>query len=539
MSSKQERLAQLSQTLNDETASIEERLRAANTIGEIEHPDAIALLRQALEINANPTIRQHALAILERVALIQAIPSFCTALVDDDDDVRQAAMFTLGSAIEYLSARLQSDNAAEQARAKQNLEEMGRENIGRILVDDNRDTVRQAAAIALGEMGGTQAINYLRKALDMAGDLAVISNPSVVVSVISALRQIGDPQVIPDIGRRLNEDVSSLVRRRAARALQQLNHVEAIPYLSCALINDSNNDVRQAAESALVSLSDWQLKTNRIIDILDGGEQERAEIEEMAIFRAIKPSANLPTTNKYVLTDYLIRRAVAYTLNENRRMTAVMAAVIIASVDGSIILANERLDEYRNNTNIQENKLRLLRIEINPVLKVLQYNLEANFQEPIARLNDETRTMWTETIKHAQNGFRARMYMSIITFGIGVLLVLGAFFQVMFGNAQPEQLWGSGVSFAGGITTMLLTIYSGPLKEIRRSVSDLGIASAAFIAYIHRVLEVSHTFSFYYLNQTIDFDQMEKSSVLIEQAMNSTIERLDAKESLKRQTNRG
>jgi len=69
----------------------------------------------------------------------------------------------------------------------------------------------------------------------------------------------------------------------------------------------------------------------------------------------------------------------------------------------------------------------------------------------------------------------------------------------------------------------LLVIYSGPLKEIRQSVNDLGIANASFIAYVHPVLEISHTFSFYYLQQQITFQEMEKSSKLIQEAMFDTI----------------
>jgi hypothetical protein len=75
---------------------------------------------------------------------------------------------------------------------------------------------------------------------------------------------------------------------------------------------------------------------------------------------------------------------------------------------------------------------------------------------------------------------------------------------------------------------MLLVIYRGPLREIRNSVNDLGIASAAFIAYIHRVLQISHTFSFHYLKQQITFDAVEKSSKLIKEAMSDTTGRLQA-----------
>ena len=74
---------------------------------------------------------------------------------------------------------------------------------------------------------------------------------------------------------------------------------------------------------------------------------------------------------------------------------------------------------------------------------------------------------------------------------------------------------------------MLLIIYTGPLKEIRQAVIDLGTASAAFIAYVHQVLETSHTFRFFYTQEKMDFEEMEKSSAIIRDAMTHTIAALN------------
>ena len=123
---------------------------------------------------------------------------------------------------------------------------------------------------------------------------------------------------------------------------------------------------------------------------------------------------------------------------------------------------------------------------------------------------------------------------TFVVFLVGMGLLIASGVLVMSGQRSPEQLYGSGIAFVSGLGTMLLIVYTGPLKEIRRSVSDLGIASAAFIAYVHRVLETSHTFTFYYLRQQITFDEMKKSGDLIASAMMDTIQKLhqDDKSSL-------
>jgi hypothetical protein len=55
----------------------------------------------------------------------------------------------------------------------------------------------------------------------------------------------------------------------------------------------------------------------------------------------------------------------------------------------------------------------------------------------------------------------------------------------------------------------------------------LATANAVFIAYVHRILETSHTFSYYYLHEQISFEDMAKSSALIKEAMENTIRSLN------------
>jgi len=216
-------------------------------------------------------------------------------------------------------------------------------------------------------------------------------------------------------------------------------------------------------------------------------------------------------------------------------MTAIMAALIIESADGSIRQAGELINEYEEAHKIPQEKLRNLRIQIggeralDPILGRLEDDLKQYFQKPIESINTQTETNWQKTIRYAQYGFLVRMIMSVVVFLVGIVLLSVSSMQILFGRMQPEQLLGPGVSLASGLGTILLIIYTGPLKEIRKSVNDLGTASAAFIAYVHRVLEISHTFSYYYLRQKITFAEMQKSSQLIQNAMTDTVNILNPK----------
>lgn len=179
-----------------------------------------------------------------------------------------------------------------------------------------------------------------------------------------------------------------------------------------------------------------------------------------------------------------------------------------------------------------QKKVRYLLPDLKPVDQILQENLQDYFQKPITQLNEDTRQMWQKTILYAQYGFLVRMIMSIAVFLVGLLLFAVSSWQMLFGSLNTEQLLGPGVSFISGLSVMIAVIYSGPLKEIRASVDDLGVASAAFIAYVHRILEISHTFTYYYLRNQISFEEVVKSNNLIDEAMNSTIGKFHNRDSI-------
>lgn len=550
-----------------QNADPEKRLDAVQALGKTGQPSILPHLGDVLEQDSDVLVRRFSIGALKGLNKVEAIPYFWKATQDSDANIRNLAEQAV---IESLGESAQSEEKLELARVQEIITQIGQhiitqllnqtllnssndpnlrrlaaialgrfsqgtaiETLGRALIEDGTELVRQAAATALGDTKQEGAVPFLEKALRKGDTEGVVKN------IIAALNNIGKPQAIQVLGGILIKNPDTVLRELAAQNLWRTEATDvAIPYLCQALLEDKSENVRRTVEITLSKIDNWSAKTNEILKTLQSGKLERAQIDATAIVRAIRLPEDLTQQTQFV--EDLI--GVALTLEDNPRMITFIAAILIAVANSSSNLAGERVNAYAKTRSIPESRLRLLRIEIggltalNPILEllkqneVLQQNLKDDFQTPINELNTNTRNMWKDTIQHAQYGFRARIYMSIITFAVGVILVIASFIKVMIGDLTPEELVGPGISLGSGIITMLLTTFYGPLKQIRQSVNDLGVASAAFIAYVHRVSQISHTFSFYYLKQRITFEEMEKSSGLIERAMDSTVKNLNQAE---------
>jgi hypothetical protein len=314
--------------------------------------------------------------------------------------------------------------------------------------------------------------------------------------------------------------------------LGKLKEPSALSPLCRAVVKDGNRVVRSAAAGAIHGLPiDWKDRANFLLHFLEESGMSRARVDSENILLAIEPDTGKTLDGPFAVADHLIAKTLEKADTPSRAQ-AVFAELIIGSLGRDMELAGERVNAYQHSNQLPDERLQALRIQIggetalDPILRVLRENLEVNFQRPLRALNQSTQAHWEKTIGFSQIGFMVRMAMSIIVFVAGILLLGFSGKEIVFGNLQPERLLGPGVSFLTALGTVLLLIYTGPLKEIRRSMIDLAATSAAFIAYIHRVLQVSHTFSAYYLKQQMTFAENEHSCKLIEDAMRDTVEML-------------
>lgn len=517
-----EAIKQLGALLTDAKENASVHQRAVLALREIGRSEAVPFLGQALTQDGNVVIRRLSMAALEQIDLFGGVPYFRDALNDSDEPLRESAIYALGTAVTNSIPNLDVDDAILHQQTENLLNGIGILTLSTILAQDNRPEARQAAATALGYLDNPAAIDPLCQALQRDDEV-----PGVLWNIISALRKIGTPAAVPCLGQALIADASPLVRQQAAGALEQIADKSAIPFLAEAIVEDPMAEVRNAAISALTKLPDWQAKTDQVVEFLQSSRQERATINNIGIVRAIKPPDSELVRDRYLLTDYLVGRAVSF--SSDPRMTAIMAKLIIDSTDGILSVAGERVNAHKQKYKVTEAVLQTLRVEIggttalNPILGQLQEDLKTYFQEPIAVLNEETRTMWRTTIKQARVGFIMRAVMSGVVFALGAIMVSVSFWYFLAGRLALETFFGPGVAFVGGVALMLNTIYRGPLNNIRKAVNDVGVASTAFIGYIHRVQQISHTFSFLYLQQQISAEELHKLGVLIEDAMDDTI----------------
>lgn len=507
-------------------------------------------LAKALSHDPDPGVRHTALGTLEVMDPRGSLLLFQQALADKETNIQQAALVSLGIAIRYSVLAVQDDTAQKQA-VQQQLSQIKLENLAKLL---NRETRNQeenlrsiAAASALGIVGGSDALRvlcqFLQDELALQAQFETADGQTdeertreseraelrtqIAVNVVYALREVGMPEAVPCLGATLRRNVNAQVRQLTAVTLGKLPFTTIVEPLFQATLLDQSPKVQHAARDALTRFPDWQEKARQLLRTLDSSPLQRGQLEAMALIETIRPDAEALTRDPHLLTNFLIAQALDHTKNE--RLLSLCASLIIASANGSLTLAGECLDVFRRHNAVTEEQLRPLRVEIggaralSPLLAQLEENLKIYFQEPIKALNEDTQHVWRQTLRIAQIGFALRSLMSVTLFIIGAYLVIHSYHLFTTGTLDIEGFFGPGVAFVTGLATMLTMVYTGPLRDIRKSVSDVGAADAAFMAYIHRLLQVSHTFSYYYLEGKASFDELKTAGDLIEDMLTETV----------------
>ncbi len=551
-------VAHLTPLLGNKNSEQNIRRHTVLALTQLQAKTAVPVLGAALKADEDDGVRRLTVAALEQIDPIAAIPYFQTAQRDREKDIQEAAFTSLGIAIQQIAIRLQTELEAEEKTAVfAALAQIKSENFNKLLRTDllvletGTISVPEATAIALSQIATPEAITTLCQFLEekqqaqmrqeqlSSADLDQLNSTQriqqeqakeqaeeqVMSSVVTALRDIAHEDVLPCLTKTLRKNLNFRVRRLAASALGRFAGETAVAALVYALLHDGNPNVRTVAHKRLREYIDWQGKTAQLLLVLQAGRLTRADIDAPLIITAVNP----PEASPERLSDYFIAQAIDN--EQDERITAVLAALIIASANSSMTLAAERIDAYQQKSGVTAEQLQQLRVEVggskalDPILRQLGENLKKNFQEPINDLNERTSKVWRQTILIAQIGFILRATMSVSLFFIGAYLVLDSY-QAIKSGIDPALIYGPSVSFVAGLGTMLTMIFTGPLKEIRKAVGDVGTATTVFIAYIHRILQISHTFSYYYLQRKINFEELEKAGKLIEDTMRDTVELL-------------
>lgn len=306
--------------------------------------------------------------------------------------------------------------------------------------------------------------------------------------------------IITQLAHALKTEPGFSARVAVVRALQAINHPNALDPLIKALRNSIEPDFRAIVAAAIRAHSTpWPRKLAAIIASLNELQLFRTHLDAAAILTACLPVIEDPTPsatierNHLALTHALIEKATLY--HEDPRMTGILAALITENCGRNLHRANRFINEYETTRHIASAHLDPLRLEINATITPaeLQNTLQTRFYQPIDQTHAEIKEVWLESIRHSQQFLRIRLYSSLGTRVIGgIILILGAIGTGLFSNAATTYLL---LSIAGLALIILSFSFRDSVTDARQALAHIGIANAAYSAYVQRTLQISNGYA--------------------------------------------
>jgi HEAT repeat protein len=249
-------------------------IEAADALTEFKDLRVVNQLLEVLSLNERHPARQAAARALGRIEERASVPGLIAALDDPEDYVRIEVIRALArlrdpEAVPRLAAMLRSDDEKVREEAVQALVVFGPAATEWLVVILRREAFfsRQAAAKALGLLGGETAANALLSALS---DTDYLVRCEVVEALARLGRLAGEPL------RELVSDPRVEVRLAAIKTLTRIRDAQAFRELERAT-QDGIVEVREAAWHALAIL-DWPpaRKREEIMRRLKFGDFARA-----------------------------------------------------------------------------------------------------------------------------------------------------------------------------------------------------------------------------------------------------------------------
>lgn len=129
----------------------------------------------------------------------------------------------------------------------------------------------------------------------------------------------------------------------------------------------------------------------------------------------------------------------------------------------------------------------------------------------------------------AQQGFLMSLWMHGIIFGIGVVvLVVSLYVALSQGFETFERYVGVGAA-VGSLGTLLLMFYTGPVRNIRQSVTDLVEVNVVFLGYVRQINQIDATFKQLFLaSSEFGVKQMKQTVEQIQDSVKNTMQEVKA-----------
>ncbi|NTW39989.1 MAG: hypothetical protein HGA44_08875 [Cellulomonadaceae bacterium] len=220
---------------------------------------------------------------------------------------------------------------------------------------------------------------------------------------------------------------------------------------------------------------------------------------------------------------------IAFQDNQQSERFVGLLAGVLTAVSGDRATIGGLLADANRTVRVSEDDLRALRVEIGgaSALRPMLSMVEDDYVKPLRDLTTNTRDDWRRVVQAASLGFRARLFMSVTVFVVGLAASISGLW-LLVSSEGTTNLFGPGVGLAGGLAAMYAVIYSGPLADIRESVADLGRANAAFVVFMHRVSQISGRYSSDFIHEQVTDDELARWGGLLAEAANDVTRTLDA-----------
>lgn len=148
-------------------------------------------------------------------------------------------------------------------------------------------------------------------------------------------------------------------------------------------------------------------------------------------------------------------------------------------------------------------------------------------EQRVRLFEEEGVTLFKRTLRQATLGFTLTLIMSVLFFGVGMLLLLGGAYMALWGG-QPIDRWFGAAGGLAGLTTLATAFFREPTQRINEAVKNLVQTEVVFLGYIRQVNQIMATFEQLYVDTRAGFtlEQLQQILQYTERAMTRTVRRL-------------
>jgi hypothetical protein len=322
----------------------------------------------------------------------------------------------------------------------------------------------------------------------------------------------------------LMRDDSRPLQIAVARKLRRVPLGETLPPLSRALVLTRDPELRTILAYSIrdtQAVVTWRERVVHLLAALKDSGLFREQLDMAIIITAMFPEDdNLPVSNRRdLLTEHLIEKVL--TFQNDQQMIGILAGLVIECAGRSVSDANKIVEIYRKNHGLPKLRVKHLLAAMNNYLTLseVETNLRESFQIPLNQNLTNIQDMWVKSSQEILDGLTYRRWLSsfIIVVG-GATILLGLVF-LFVDRSVALILFGLGLSLIG-----LAAVYAGPVRETSKRLAEIGVANAAFTAYVQRTLTIGSGVGRQYLEGRLSLDDIERANKLVGMALKDAVD---------------